>query len=161
MSRTSTFIVVDGRHMQRFELSRTPRGVLHVEALDKVVAETTPRERGRPAALGNRGRAFGMMQSGAQGRDDAEDLRRFCRTGAAWIRKAAARIGKGETPARLVVFVPARILGILRSECGTLPETVELKRVDLGGLSAAALAKHRSVQAIAPGAKSRAQAVPA
>jgi protein required for attachment to host cells len=159
MSLAKTFIVVDSRHMSSFALSRSARGAVHIEPLDQLKATVTPRERGRPAALGNRGRAYGLMQLSAGTRDEDEDTRRFCREGAAWIKRAAAGIGKGETATRLTVFVPPRLLGILRAECGKLPASVVLKRIDLGGLSASALAKHRSVLAIAPGAKARAERV--
>lgn len=132
--------VLDARRARRLLLSRTPRGSLHVEELDRLQESWDEKQHQRPSMLSARGRSFASTSH-----EREERRQRFAREVARWLRRAVAS-GRG-----IPVLCPTPLLGALRDELGSrLAARLELRACDLGWLNLRELAGHAAIAGLLP-----------
>lgn len=133
--------VVDARRARRLRLSRTPRGSLHVDELDRLDEAWDEKQHGRPSMLAARGRSYAGI------RHEREERRqRFAREVARWLQR--------QVPAddgAVTVFCAQPLLGALRKcAAGALLRRVRLREGDLGWLNRRDLSRHEAIEALLP-----------
>jgi protein required for attachment to host cells len=120
-TRQHWLLTADDHGAALFSCRTTPRDTPHIDPVRSLTnTHNGEHERRRPSLLG------GAERRGATGRSSAsaaphsvsfghgaeEERRRFARDLGTWLAQAAREIGAD----RLIVFAPARLLGLLREE---------------------------------------------
>jgi len=138
---------VDSRRASLMSFWRAPGGRLNLneeEAIENEDADAV--ERGRPTVL-SRGPAANVVRHAEEGRRAEEVERRFARRAMEWIGSAC----RGRGVARVTVFAPARMLGVLRRELKSDGSGVELREGEFMRMSHVEMAEHPAVRAAAQG----------
>lgn len=132
--------VLDARRARRLLLTRTARGSLHVEELDRLLETWDEKQHHRPSMLSARGRSFA-----SNSHEREERRQRFARDVARWLRRS---LPDGRD---IPVLCPTPLLGALRRELGPrLAARLELRSCDLGWLNRRELAGHAAIGELLP-----------
>jgi hypothetical protein len=133
--------VVDARRARRLRFSRTPRGSLHVDELDRLGEAWDEKQHGRPSMLAARGRSYAGI------RHEREERRqRFARDVALWLQRQVPA-GDGA----VTVFCAQPLLGALRKGATqALLRRVRLREGDLGWLNRRELSRQKAIDALLP-----------
>lgn len=129
-------VVADARQARLFDCGFDERDRLRLSETDAVSNDhKADRERDRPTLL-RRGAPNAPQHTSETGRTEEEEMRRFARELAGWIRRAAqGRDAVG-------VFAGPRLLGMLRREFSGDGNKIDLREGDLTSFSEAELQDH-------------------
>ena len=142
-------VTADSRRALLFACQRTPGGEVHLEQRESIEnTHESEHEHGRPVLAGGAERRGSVTRSGARaaphgvapGHELEEGQRRFAHEVRSWLTEARRNAGAE----RVVVFAPARFLGLLRGEFAGDP-TTGLREGELTHLRPHELAAHPAV----------------
>lgn len=104
-------VTADGRRAQMYECKHTPGGGVHLREVATIEnAHEGEHEHSRPSALGRGPSSNASQHFAGLGHEPEEERRAFAREVMGWVH----RQGTAEAP--IVVFAPAKFLGMLRDE---------------------------------------------
>jgi len=133
-------VVADARRARRLRLSRTSRGSLHVEELERLEEHWDEKQHHRPSMLAAHGRSYAGTSH-----EKEERLQRFAREAASWLEHGT----RVEGP--LPVLCSPPLLGALRREVSpALRSRLDLRETDLGWLNCDELSRHPAITALLP-----------
>ena len=133
--------VADNRGARLLASADAPPGRRRLEVLDSIDNEREELQHGRPSPrTAKEGHSYASL-----GHEDDERLARFAADVVAWLTRHAA----GQNVEQLAIFAGPQLLGAMRkSYTPELTSRVREHKADLGNLTPAQLAQHRTILSV-------------